>query len=179
MGARLRLSAAWAPIAVVVALTLSACQSMPAHDRSLYRALSEREGIAELTETLLLTVAGDKRIAGDFRRVDIDRLHRMLTDYICVIADGPCEYTGDSMLNAHRGQQISSADFNALVEDLVLSMEEHGLPTATQNRLLARLARDRRAIVDAPAPPAPELRQLILGDLPLSRYSAPRNVQGL
>ncbi|MES1950109.1 globin family protein [Salinisphaera sp. S4-8] len=179
MFARYRLIPVFLPLVILLGACLSGCQAHPAPDRSLYVALGERDGIAELTETLLLTIAADRRIAGDFRRVDIQRLHRMLTDYICAVADGPCQYTGDSMRDVHRGQQISSADFNALVEDLVLSMEERGLSTATQNRLLARLAPDRREIVDIAPPPTPELRQLILGDLPLYRYSAPRNARGL
>lgn len=159
----------------IVMIACAACQSTPDADDSLYAQFGERAGLSQLTETLLLRIAGDSRISADFRRVDINRLHRMLTDYLCVTIDGPCTYTGDTMVNVHRGQDISSADFNALVEDLVRSMEERSIPTGAQNQLLARLAPLRHAVVDAPAPPPPELEELILGDLFRSRYSAPRS----
>ncbi|MES1929839.1 cyanoglobin family protein [Salinisphaera dokdonensis CL-ES53] len=167
-------------LALILLALLTGCQSTPASDSNrLYDHLGERDGISALTETLLLTIAADPRIADDFRGTDINRVHRMLTDFICVIADGPCNYTGDDMANVHRGLEISSTEFNALVEALVLSMEQRGIATGAQNRLLAKLAPLRRDIVDAPAQLSPELRQLILGDLDLYRYSAPRADQGL
>lgn len=40
----------------------------------------------------------------------------------------------------HEPLNLTEADFNALVEDLIDAMEALNLPVATQNRLLARLA---------------------------------------
>jgi hemoglobin len=42
---------------------------------------------------------------------------------------------------------LTEADFNALVEDTQLAMDEIGIPYATQNRLLARLAPYEREVV--------------------------------
>src|SRR5204863_322436 len=42
-----------------------------------------------------------------------------LVDQICQAAGGPCKYTGKDMKTAHQGMGITTADFNALVEDLV------------------------------------------------------------
>jgi hemoglobin len=43
---------------------------------------------------------------------------------------------------------ISKGDFNALVEVLQASMDAQGVPFATQNQLLARLAPMHREIVN-------------------------------
>ena len=167
-------------LVLLVGVLLTGCQTTPrAAPDTLYVQLGERAGIARLTETLLLDIAADPRLVDDFRGTDINRLHNMLTDFLCENVGGPCTYTGDDMANVHRGLDITSTEFNALVENLVRAMEKQHLPTGVQNRLLARLAPMRHDIVNAPQPPSPELRALILGDLELSRYSAPRVDQGL
>jgi len=51
------------------------------------------------------------------------------------------------MVDAHAGLGIRRADFNALVEHLQDAMDAAGLPFATQNRLLARLAFSHRDVV--------------------------------
>jgi hypothetical protein len=37
---------------------------------------------------------------------------------------GPCTHTGASMKDAHKGMKITDAEFNALVEDLVKSLDK-------------------------------------------------------
>ena len=64
-----------------------------------------------------------------------------------MIANGPCVYTGDSMVQTHAGMNISEAEFNAVVEDLIAAMDTVGVDIGTQNRLLARLATLRPQIV--------------------------------
>ena len=71
-----------------------------------------------------------------------------LVEQFCVEAGGPCEYTGDSMEESHKGLNISRADFNALVEDLIEAMEAEGVAVPVQNRLLARLAPMRGQIIE-------------------------------
>jgi hemoglobin len=51
------------------------------------------------------------------------------------------------MSQAHKGLHLTNADFNALVEDLQSGMDKAGVPFATQNRLLARLAPMHRDVV--------------------------------
>jgi len=109
-------------------------------DRNLYVALGGEAGLAALIERFLLELADDERINEHFVETDILRFQEKLTEFVCNIAGGPCEYTGDSMIRTHRGMDINDAEFNALVEDLILAMESLDIPTGTQNRLLARLA---------------------------------------
>ena len=65
----------------------------------------------------------------------------------CVEAGGPCEYSGDSMEESHKGLNIDRGDFNALVEDLIDAMDAEGVAVPVQNRLLARLAAMRGQII--------------------------------
>ncbi|OOV93518.1 group I truncated hemoglobin [Pseudomonas sp. MF4836] len=131
-----------------LAVLLGACAQQPARDDSLYRALGERPGITRIVEGTLLNIARDPRIVERFRKIDIQRLRNKLIEQFCVEAGGPCTYTGDSMAESHKGQNVSRSDFNALVEDLIAAMEAQGVPVPAQNRLLARLAPMRGEVIE-------------------------------
>jgi hemoglobin len=119
---------------------------------TLYQELGRMEGIERLNETLILTIARDDRISHFFRGVDIARFHRMLSEHLCELSGGPCQYNGDSLRLVHAGMGVDNAAFNALVEDLILAMETQGLATGTQNRLLKRLAALHPEVVNVPLP---------------------------
>ncbi len=127
---------------------LTACAQQPARDDSLYRELGEREGITRIVEGMLLNIAKDPRIVEHFTDVDIERLRDKLVEQFCVEAGGPCTYTGDSMEESHKGQNLTRSDFNALVENLQDAMAAEGVPQRAQNRLLARLAAMRGQVIE-------------------------------
>ncbi|WP_309677185.1 group 1 truncated hemoglobin [Pseudomonas sp.] len=133
---------------LILALLLSACVQQPPKDDSLYRDLGERAGITRIVEGMLLKIARDERIVERFRKIDIQRLRDKLIEQFCVEAGGPCVYTGDSMAESHKGQNVSRSDFNALVEDLIAAMDEQGISVPVQNCLIARLAPMRPDVIE-------------------------------
>jgi hemoglobin len=82
----------------------------------------------------------DPRIMDIFNESNIDRIRAELKDQFCMVAEGPCRYTGHNMAATHKGLHLTNANFNALVEDLQLAMDEQGIAFPVQNRFLARLA---------------------------------------
>jgi hemoglobin len=66
---------------------------------------------------------------------------------ICAASGGPCQYEGRSMREAHRGLNIRNADFNALVEDLVITLDKFGVGEREQRELLTVLGSLRRDVV--------------------------------
>ncbi|WP_407315499.1 group 1 truncated hemoglobin [Pseudomonas sp. nanlin1] len=134
---------------IVTLLFLSACStSRPPVDDSLYQGLGQKAGITRIVEGMLLNVARDPRIVAHFRNVNIALLRQHLIDKFCAEAGGPCTYKGDSMAEAHKGQNISRSEFNALVEDLIKAMEAEQVPVPVQNRFLARLAAQRGEVIE-------------------------------
>ncbi|WP_290891197.1 group 1 truncated hemoglobin, partial [Arenimonas sp.] len=83
-----------------------------------------------------------------FANSDQVRVKRQLVEQFCVILGGDCTYTGRDMKSSHRDMQIGRGDFNALVEVLQVAMNEHDVPFAAQNKLLAKLAPMHREIVN-------------------------------
>jgi hemoglobin len=45
-------------------------------------------------------------------------------DQICRAGGGPFTYTGKSMKEAHQDMGVTTADFNAVVEDLVKALDK-------------------------------------------------------
>ena len=136
-------------LSIILALLLGACAASPPppKDDSLYRGLGELPGITRIVEGMLLNAARTPRITHHFDDVDIERLRDKLVEQFCVEAGGPCEYSGDSMEESHKGLNIDRGDFNALVEDLIDAMDAEGVAVPVKNRLLARLAAMRGQII--------------------------------
>jgi hemoglobin len=95
----------------------------------VYKAFHERAGIDR------------------FKGANLDHLSVELKAQVCYLVGGPCTYNGKDMRSAHESMGLRNLDFNALAEDLQLSMNKEGVPFSAQNRLLAKLAPMQRAIV--------------------------------
>lgn len=115
---------------------------------SLYDRLGGKPAIAAVVDDFIANVAADARINARFQGADIPRLKTLLVDQICEASGGPCTYRGKSMLDAHRGMRITEAEFNALVEDLVKSLDRFKVPAREKQELLTALGGMKSQIVD-------------------------------
>lgn len=128
-----------------LAAALGACATLP--KPSLHEQLGGDTGIARLVAATIAQAHADSRIGELFAETDDAYFAARLSEFICRIADGPCEYTGLPMPDAHSGMDISEREFNYFVEDLERAMVATGLPLAVRNRLLARLAQLRYEVI--------------------------------
>ncbi len=126
-------------VILVGAISLAGCASQTSQP-ALYDRLGGDAGVTAIVDNLLQKMAQDKPIARHFRDTDISLFRQGLIDKLCVVSDGPCEYTGDTMRNSHKGFNISGAEFDALVQHLIHAMQEEDIPIAARNALLGRLA---------------------------------------
>lgn len=130
---------------------------------SLYDRLGGLEAITAVVDSFVARCAGDDRINRKFGRSDIPRLKKMLVDQVCEAAGGPCTYTGRDMQETHDGMGVTAGEFDALVEDLVATLEEFDVPKAEQDELLGLLGPMRGDIVEVESPetgkPLPESYQ--------------------
>lgn len=106
----------------------------------LYDAVGQKSGIRALMDDFVMRLKADERIGDQFKEVNAENLASQLTDQVCQLAGGPCQYKGPDMKTAHEGMDITRAHFNALVEVLQISMDAKGIPFGRQNQLLALLA---------------------------------------
>lgn len=111
----------------------------PPAEKSLYERLGGLEAITAVIDDFLANVVADDRINARFANADAARLRQMLIDQVCAATGGPCEYTGKNMVEAHTGMNITEDEFNALVEDLVKSLDKFKVPEKEKNELLTAL----------------------------------------
>jgi hemoglobin len=138
------------PLVVTVGFALGACQDMGTKSmaqKSLYDRLGGKDAITAVVDDFVGNVAADKRINGYFAKADIARLKRNLVDQICQETGGPCAYTGRDMRSAHKGMGITNADFSALVEDLVKTLNRLNVPAKEQGEFLGILGPMKPQIV--------------------------------
>jgi hemoglobin len=119
---------------------------------SLYERLGGLEAITAVIDSFVARCAGDDRINRKFERTDIPRLKKMLVDQVCEATGGPCSYSGRSMRETHDGMGVTAGEFDALVEDLVATLDEFNVPKAEQDELLALLGPMRDEIVEVESP---------------------------
>jgi len=115
---------------------------------SLYERLGGINAITAVVENFRDRVAGDTRINQKFAQTDLGRLRKMLIDQVCEAAGGPCRYTGRSMKDAHKGMKVTSGEFDALVQDLVVTLNHFKVGKKEQDEVLGVLGPLKTDIVE-------------------------------
>lgn len=115
---------------------------------SLYERIGGLDAITAVVDSFAARCAGDDRINKKFERTDLPRLKKMLVDQVCEATGGPCTYTGRTMRETHDGMQVTAGEFDALVADLVATLDEFNVAKAEQDELLGLLGTMRDAIVE-------------------------------
>lgn len=127
---------------------------------TLYDRLGGGAAITAVIDDFVARCAADSRINPKFARSDVPRLKAMLVEQVSAATGGKVQYTGRSMSETHRGMQVTAGEFDALVEDLVATLNKFGVPEAAQTELLGILGPLRGDIVEVESPatgtPLPE-----------------------
>lgn len=113
-----------------------------AMDPTLYTRLGGIEAISAVTDKFLTNVASDNTINARFagtvaNPARLQLLRNNLIDQICAGSGGPCQYKGKTMLEAHTGMNITTAEFNALVGDLVAALDFYNVPEEGKKRFVS------------------------------------------
>lgn len=148
------------PIAIIAVICFQSCSDTTTNTpvtapQSLYTRLGGNTAIDTVVAVFINNVAADNQINFFFAPVLADTtgiryrlLRQNLDQQICMVTGGPCLYMGRDMRSAHGGMSITFAQFNALVNDLVMAMTTLNVPQTEQNELLAILGPLCNDIVD-------------------------------
>ena len=133
---------------LLLAVGCSSTMQQSMVDKSLYERLGGKDAITAVVDDFVGRVAADNRINKFFAKANVPRLKMMLVDQICEATGGPCKYTGRDMKAAHKGMGITNADFDALVGDLVATLDKFKVGDREKQELLAALGPMRKDIVE-------------------------------
>ena len=119
----------------------------PITDPAVFKAFHGQGGVNRIVASLIGFYHTDPRLTDIFHTADFERLQRLLGEQFCYLLGGPGHYTGRDMASAHKDMGLQVRDFDALVEDLQSAMDKEHVPNWAQNKLLAKLAPMKRAVV--------------------------------
>jgi hemoglobin len=123
-----------------------------AQPKSLYERLGGKDAISAVVDDFAQNVLTDSRINKKFAKTDAERLLANLKDFVCFATGGPCQYTGLDMKTSHKNMGTTAGEFQALVEDLVKTLDKFKVPDKEKNELLGALAGLRGDIVENESP---------------------------
>jgi hemoglobin len=129
----------------LVISTLMACASQP--PAPLYQRLGGETGIEAVVGRTLTRVSQDPRGARHFKGIKMPFLINSVAKHICLVADGPCIYEGDTMLKSHASLHVRDSEFEFMVTVLREELDAAGVSTADKNELLRRLAPMKHEVV--------------------------------
>ena len=110
-------------------------------NNSLFDRLGKSTGIRSLVDTIVSRHLDNPTIckryeplAKDPERFEVVCQH--LCDFFEAGSGGPAIYKGKSMVDAHRGMNISGEEYMAVIDDIVGAMREHKVDETTQKDVL-------------------------------------------
>ena len=115
---------------------------------SLFERLGGTTAITAVVDDFSARCAHDARINAKFARTDLARLKAMLVDQVSEASGGPAKYTGRDMKTAHLDMGVTTGEFNALVENLVATLNKFGVGKTEQDELLGILGPLKSDIVE-------------------------------
>jgi hemoglobin len=138
---------------LAMVLAVAACggkkseETMKGGDKPLYDRLGGKDAITAVVDDFVNNVAADEKIKDRFKNTDAKDLKAKLVDQICEASGGPCKYTGKDMKTSHTGMKITDEEFDALVGDLVKSLDKFNVKEKEKNELLGALGKMKGDIV--------------------------------
>ena len=121
-------------------------------EATLYDRLGGKPAVTAVASGLVDRILKDSRVNAWFAHAaaspeNTAAYKAKLYDFVCQATGGPCKYTGQDMVTAHRGRKVTSAAFDAVVEDLVAVLDGLKVPAREKTELLALLGPLKTSIV--------------------------------
>lgn len=100
--------------------------------QTLFSKIGGAEKIEAIAGDFVNSVVNDPALQEHFYHMKSNAGSRehftlMLSEQFIVITGGPARYSGMDMKSAHKGMSISDEEYNAMVQDLVSTLNKHGI----------------------------------------------------
>jgi hemoglobin len=109
---------------------------------SLFQRLGGTSGIQALVDDIVALHMENPAIKARFRPYletpdKLAQTKKHLCAFLEAGSGGKAQYTGRSMPDAHRGMNISEAEYMAATDDILAALRKHGVDEQTQKDVLA------------------------------------------
>ena len=114
---------------------------------SLYDRLGGHDSIAAVARTVFENHCKNPLIKTRYADSDPEHVIQRVTEFMCAGFGGTEQYTGEDMLTAHTGMNISETEFNTVVDDVLSALETHNVAQGEKDEILCALWSMRPEIV--------------------------------
>lgn len=120
--------------------------------RTLWERLGGQEGVEKIAGDFLDLALQDKRVnftrGGQYKIDDARRadLKQKLVELASMASEGPLRYSGKSMLEAHKGMHITSAEYDACMEAMREALRKNGVKPEDAAQILTAVETIRKVV---------------------------------
>jgi len=115
--------------------------------KSLFERLGGIEGITNIANDVIDNHLANKAIATRFFNSDIPKIKNAAATFFISGTGGPDVYKGKDLLSAHKGMNISAAEFMAVLDDALAALKKNNIGQREQEEVLFVLYSMRPQIV--------------------------------
>lgn len=119
---------------------------------TLYERLGGAAAVEQLVDELSRRLLDDPRLGPAFAELNLDILQQHRAAYLTVILDGPEEYEGRSMREAHQPLGLTADDMDAFLVVLRGVLDDAAVDGSDASAVVRAIERLRPAIVAADPP---------------------------
>ena len=109
---------------------------------TLYERLGGAAGIAKIVDDIVAAHLNNPVINARFlpyldKPARVEEIKKHNRDFLGAGSGGPETYAGRSMLETHRGMNISEAEYMAVMDDIMRVLENNGIDEPARKEVLA------------------------------------------
>jgi hemoglobin len=135
---------------VVAGAAPAAALADGAGETSLYDRMGGWDNIARIVNDTIALHQANPEISAYFADVDTEVLAGHVTAFFAAGVGGPSKYTGRDMTTTHAGMDMTDADFDSAVADVLRACEMNGVGEADRAEVAAILESLRPAVMGVP-----------------------------
>ena len=118
------------------------------HEQSIYTQIGGREAVEAVVSDFYDRVLDDESVAHYFDEMDMAELRAHQVQFISAVAEGPVEYDGADMREAHRHLGLSASDFDAIADHLESALRSNGVGETNTKAILGEVEALREPILN-------------------------------
>jgi len=132
---------------LLLIVLMTGCAMQQTSSASLYSRIGGKPMLAMISSETIDIIANDPKTMRSFDGVKLQPIKDSITDFLCVKTGGKCVYEGETMVNSHAEAEITSAEFELMVQVMRDVMDANRIADREKNELLRILAPMKKEIV--------------------------------
>lgn len=117
-------------------------------EESLYDRLGGHDSVVAIAKTTFNNHCKNELINNRYQNIDHEDVMKKVGEFMCAGFGGKEAYTGKDMVTTHTGMNISEAEFNAVIDDVMAALDTHGAGQKEKDEILAALWSMRPEVVN-------------------------------